>query len=184
MTTTPLQFRFATETDIPEIQTLATAAWEQAYADILSPEQMAFDLEREYSEPALKRQISVLNHTFILLEDSDKGALLGFASVSPDPADDESLILNKIYLLPELKGKGYGRILMDTIVNYARHRPFKSISLLVNRYNPAVTFYKRQGFDIIEEQDTCIGESFWRNDYLMRKSLPAIMPLQSTPEIL
>jgi hypothetical protein len=50
----------ATEKDIPLIQDLARRSWENAYADILSAEQMDYMLSEMYSETEIKNHFRIL----------------------------------------------------------------------------------------------------------------------------
>jgi hypothetical protein len=50
----------ATEKDIPLIQNLARRSWENAYAEILSEEQMDYMLSEMYSEKEIKNHFRIL----------------------------------------------------------------------------------------------------------------------------
>lgn len=165
---------FATLNDIPIIQKIAYIAWPIAYKDILSPEQIAYDLQRSYSTETLRQQIEKENNQFFIL--GNEQSPIGFAAASPWHENAQHLFLQKIYLMPDLKGKGNGKSLMDSVEQYGKDQGYKKVSLLVNRYNEdAIKFYKRQGFKIIEKRDEAIGgvdgKPFLRNDYLMTKNL-------------
>jgi hypothetical protein len=45
------------------------------------------------------------------------------------------------------------------------------LELNVNRHNPATVFYQKMGFEIVYSEDIDIGQGFWMNDYVMRKTL-------------
>ena len=44
------------------------------------------------------------------------------------------------------------------------------VELNVNRKNPAMYFYKKMGFELLEKTDIAYGK-FWLNDYVLRKSI-------------
>ena len=115
--------RFATVADIPTIQKIAYAAWPIAYKDILSPEQIAYDLQRSYSTDTLRKQMEKEHHQFFLLGNEDSP--IGFAAVSPWNEDAQHLFLQKIYLMPELKGQGNGKSLMDSVDEYGKDQGYK-----------------------------------------------------------
>lgn len=165
--------RQATVGDIPAIQKIAYEAWPIAYKDILSPTQIAYDLERSYSDQTLHKQMAEERQVFFLIEKG--GDPIGFAAVSPWDENSDHLFLHKLYLMPGLKGQGHGTKLMDAVYEYAKEQGLKTVSLLVNRYNDAQVFYEKQGFSIKETRDEEIGGvdggTFWRNDYLMSKEL-------------
>jgi GNAT superfamily N-acetyltransferase len=78
--------------------------------------------------------------------------------------------LQKIYVLPSEQGKGLGKLLFKTAVDYIRSQvpdlPFR-IELNVNRNNKAVDFYKHLGMSILRQGDFHIGNGFYMNDYIM-----------------
>jgi diamine N-acetyltransferase len=162
--------RAASQADIPAIERIARASWESAYLDVfLSRPQLEYDLAREYAPEVLSQQMAG-HQTFVILAD-DANQPIGFAAYSADLTETTTLFLNKLYLDPHLKGQGYGRFLLNYVFNEALRQGFSQLALLVNRRNPAVTFYKHLGFVITANVDTAIGESYWRNDYRMIKTL-------------
>ena len=163
--------RFATVQDCGVIRDIATQAWMVAYADILTPAFMAHELEREYSDQSIERQMTEHQHNFLLLENPAHQAI-GFASYS---FWKECVLVHKLYLHPGLKGKGYGAALMQRVSQEALARAAKMLELKVNRFNSAGEFYKKQGFTIVRQEDTLVGtedgKEFWRNDYVMQREL-------------
>ena len=73
-------------------------------------------------------------------------------------------------MLPGTQGKGIGRLLLDEVEANCRERGGRTLWLNVNRYNKAQTFYERQGFRVLREEDIPVGP-YWMNDYLMEKEL-------------
>ena len=47
----------------------------------------------------------------------------------------------------------------------------KTLSLNVNRFNSALTFYEKIGFKIIDEVNVDIGNGYFMEDYIMEKQL-------------
>jgi GNAT superfamily N-acetyltransferase len=78
--------------------------------------------------------------------------------------------LQKLYLLPDLQGKGLGRALINAVEEKVLEEGGNVVELNVNRYNPARAFYEHLGFAFYKEEDIPIGE-FWMNDFIMRKDL-------------
>jgi ribosomal protein S18 acetylase RimI-like enzyme len=165
----PPAIRAATLEDIAAIRRIAERSWAVAYRDILTPQQMAYDLAREYSPDALKAQMEAGGQTFLMLCTPEEA--VGFAAFSAYPEQPKATYLNKLYLLPEYQGKGYGALLMTAVQAEGRQRGDTQLYLTVNRNNPAVAFYQKSGFHIIRELDTEIGPGFWRNDYVMARAL-------------
>lgn len=66
----------------------------------------------------------------------------------------ESLELEKLYLLKDFKGQGLGKMLLSQVLEDARHRGIKSVTLGVYDQNSeALSFYERLGFRKIGERD-------------------------------
>jgi len=133
------QIKKANESDVPVIIDLAKATWEPTYQGILSKAQIDFMFNEMYAPTALKNQIANLGHTFLILYIQNKPA--GYASYSPKAEDITVYKLQKLYLLPELHGRGLGRVLINAVEDKVREEGGKTLELNVNRYNPARAFY-------------------------------------------
>ena len=169
----PPRIEPATLTDIPTIIQLAEATWEPTYRFIISEEQLEYMYRVIYSPAALKRQMQEQQHVFLVAYVADE--LAGFASFSPQPAEagpdsPAGYKLHKIYVLPTRQGQGLGQHLIEAVENAARAAGGHFLDLNVNRYNPAIAFYERRGFERQREVDVPIGPYFM-NDYIMRKAL-------------
>jgi ribosomal protein S18 acetylase RimI-like enzyme len=88
--------------------------------------------------------------------------------VETDHPNTGNMKIHKIYVLHEQHGNGFGYKLMQEARDFAKVREMNSMSLQVNRNNPAIAFYKRFGFKIIDEQDFEIGNGFYMNDFVMK----------------
>lgn len=169
--TAPPRIEPATLADIPTIIRLAEATWEPTYRFIISEEQLEYMYRVIYSPAALKRQMQEQQHVFLVAYVAGEPA--GFASFSPQPAEADAPAgykLHKIYVLPTRQGQGLGQHLIEAVENAARAAGGHFLDLNVNRYNPAIAFYERRGFERQREVDVPIGPYFM-NDYIMRKEL-------------
>ena len=162
-----LSIKEASPEDIPLIVALAEATWEPTYCDILSQEQISYMFEVIYTPEALKRQMQE-GQVFLILSENDRP--IGYASYSVKDAAAEIYKLNKIYLLPECQGKGYGHRLLAAVESKVREAGATTLDLNVNRYNKAKSFYERCGYIVHQQEDIAIGP-YWMNDYVMRKDL-------------
>lgn len=160
-----LVFQPAQLSDIPIIQDLAKQVWDKAYTPILSSIQIKYMLDYSYNSDTLRNQIeSGIGYFFIVLE----GQIVGFTGI-----DGRSSIgkLDKLYLRPDIQKSGIGRESIRLIEQYFKEMGCKSMYLHVNRYNAAVLFYLRCGFQIERVYDFSFGSGFWMNDYIMVKEL-------------
>lgn len=155
----------ATENDIPVIQELAEEIWWPTYRPILSDEQISFMLKNMYSLDALREQME--NEVQFILVKRDE-ADVAFAGYSID--EGKVLKIHKIYILPSEQGKGTGKGLIGYLIDIALASGVSELELNVNRANPALGFYQKVGFEIVETVDIPYYE-FVLNDYVMRKEV-------------
>ena len=152
---------------IPVIKQLAEITWAVAYNSILSPEQMQYMLQLFYSERSLQEQMDK-GHQFIIA--FDDSVAVGFAAYSPKKINSTDVYrLHKLYIDPQQQVKGFGKILLNFIIDDIKPAPARILELNVNRYNTALGFYQRSGFVITGEEDIDIGNGYFMNDYVMEK---------------
>ncbi|RZK50696.1 MAG: N-acetyltransferase [Pedobacter sp.] len=164
-----MEIRKAKIGDLSLIQALAQQIWPTTYKTILSIDQIQFMLAEMYDLATLRKQMIEEGHTFLILESAD--TVLGFAAYSPLDKNNTRFKLHKIYLLPETHGKGLGKLLLNTVIAQVKQLGGQSLCLNVNRLNPALQFYKKMQFEIIEEVDIQIGSGYQMNDYVMWKQI-------------
>jgi len=155
-------------THVPVIVEIAETTWAATYRTILAPDQMRFMLDTIYAADTLLSVMRDGTQKFLLLKEKDGYA--GFASYGKRLEEPGVFKLHKIYVLPDHQGKGYGKLLLDSVKKQLVPQNAIALDLNVNRYNPAQDFYKKLGFKIIKEEDVPIGQYFM-NDYVMRLEL-------------
>ncbi|MBR3636216.1 MAG: GNAT family N-acetyltransferase [Lachnospiraceae bacterium] len=65
--------------------------------------------------------------------------------------DDDTAELKALYLSDRLRGKGYGRLLLDTAVGFSKDKGYKRIVLdSMEKYTDALRLYEKYGFKHIE----------------------------------
>lgn len=75
-----------------------------------------------------------------------EGFITGFATVKYE-AWNKRAVLTGIYVAPESRGKGVGRALIDSVINYAKTTPARCLWLETQNINyPAIRFYIKMGF--------------------------------------
>ncbi|MBY0543752.1 MAG: GNAT family N-acetyltransferase [Sphingobacteriaceae bacterium] len=160
--------RKAKEEDMPIISDLAELIWPQTYTEYINEEQLRYMLDLMYNKGELLSQLQQ-GYTFLIAEDGSKD--VGFACSSLIDAETKTYKLHKLYVLPEMHGKGVGKILINEIKNLAERNGGKFLQLNVNRNNKAKDFYLKGGFKIKETVDVNIGNGFFMNDYVMELSI-------------
>lgn len=151
------------------IQDIAGKTWPVTYGPILSSEQIQYMFSMMYDLEALKSQAEIKNHHFIIAE--EEGSFLGFASFEHNFQNESKTKIHKIYILPETQGSGIGKKLIQYITEKSKIENQEFLSLNVNRYNKALDFYIKIGFEKIAEEDIEIGNGYLMEDFIMEKKL-------------
>lgn len=158
----------ATTADIPIIQEIAHKTWPNTYGEILSKAQLDYMMKLMYSDESLSQQIKKKHQFFIASEGIHN---LGFMSIEHNYLDTNTTRLHKLYMIPESQGKGIGKLLIAKIVALANENQSDKISLNVNKFNKAFTFYQKMGFEVIAEEDLLLDHGYLMEDYKMEKKL-------------
>ena len=160
-----INIKEASESDIPLIIELAQKSWFLTYEEINSKDQNEYMFDKWYSNDSLKEQMQLGQRFWILSENETE---IGFSSITK--VNEQTYKLNKIYLLPDFKGKGYGKKLLEFMEKIALENGASELQLNVNRKNSAVKFYETCNYKIIKSEDIPF-DHYWMNDYLMQKAL-------------
>lgn len=160
--------------DVKTLRALAIKTYRETFDFHNNEENMKAYLEEAYNLPKLKRELQTEASSFYFLY--DQGVLMGYLKVNDflaqsDVHDPESLELERIYILADYHGKGYGKILMDKAIEVANEKDKKYIWLGVWEHNDkALAFYQKHGFYQFGAHDFVMGDDA-QTDYLMRKNL-------------
>lgn len=169
MTDPQIRIVSASEEHLPVIAQLAGRVWRACYPGIISSEQIEYMLARMYALETLRDEILFRDIRYkILFAD---GQPAGFASFGP--ASEPGVVkLHKLYLLPELQGRGLGSRLLKHCEAEARRLGAQRLILSVNKRNArAIAVYRRHDFVIAESVVTNIGGGFVMDDFIMAKEL-------------
>ena len=169
-----IHIRNASEADFPVIQEIAQKTWPNTFSAILSPGQISYMLDIMYSTESLKNQTNRNGHKFLLAylqESSGSDVCIGYASYELNYSGEKRTKIHKIYILPKHQGEGAGVSLINKIEEIAISMGDNQLFLNVNKSNPAIKFYEKLGFGIIEEEMIPIGNGFFMDDYVMQKSI-------------
>jgi GNAT superfamily N-acetyltransferase len=159
----------ATEAGLPAISELAGVIWRACYPGIITMEQIDYMLARMYPPDVLREEIRSQGIRYDRLRLD--GELAGFASYGPT-SEPGVIKLHKLYILPEMQGRGLGSRLLQHVEGEVRAGAGRRLILSVNKRNAkAITAYKRNGFVIVESVVTDIGNGFVMDDYIMAKEL-------------
>ena len=165
-----MHFRKAFITDIPTIQQIAEETWRPTYGHILTEEQTLYMLDMMYAEEVLRKQIEG-NVDFFMVEESE--VAVGYFAI--EQMEEKHAKLHKIYLSSKKKSAGIGSAIIQFLKKWGLERGIQTIELNVNKYNSAVTFYEKMGFERLREMVLDIGQGYVMDDYVMQLRL---LPIQ------
>lgn len=142
-----LEIRKATKKDNAIIHTIAVTTFLETYSSVNSQENILNYLSKNYSLEQLTREINnplsefylaVLNHQII-------GFLkINFGEAQTEIKDNESVEIERIYVLSEFHGKKIGQLLFDKALEIARKHRSTYLWLGVWEKNPkAIRFYQK-----------------------------------------
>jgi len=159
-----ITIELAEQTDIRSISNMAHIIWPEAYGEILSKDQIDFMLEKSYTIEGLAEGMVGGQFFYILKED---GIGQGFVALK---TLTDKLRIEKLYLMPNVQGKGFGKALIDFAIEKAKAKGKDILELNVNRNNPAYHFYLKQGFQVTETVDIPYYD-YVLNDYVMQLAI-------------
>lgn len=159
----------ATANDYNTIREIAIQTWPIAYGEILSKTQLDYMLGAFYNDEALNDSVVNKGHHFILAKEGE--LTLGFASYEHNYKEKKQTKIHKIYVLTGTQGKGIGKKLIDFVENVAKENHSTALTLNVNRFNKALHFYKKLGFEIVDEIDIELDHGYLMEDYVMERKI-------------
>jgi len=166
--------REACSEDIPEIREVAISTYDDTFATFNTPENLKSYYDQVYSEENLTKELGEPNsRVFIALGNN---RILGFARVREyhevqDILGNNTIELQRLYVLTSAQGKSIGNLLMKHVLDYAVEKNYDWIWLGVWEKNfKAQKFYKKWGFERFSEH------IFWQGndpqtDWLLKKKL-------------
>ena len=160
--------------DILDLQKIYRQTFFETFSEQNSEENMRIFLDKAYSEEKLKSEIeNKESETFLAVENQK---ILGVLKINTGNAETESglensLEIQRIYILKESKGLGIGTVLMNLAEKKARELGVSFIWLGVWEKNfPAQKFYMDKGFRRFSEHAFVLGDDI-QTDFLMKKEL-------------
>lgn len=160
-----LTIRPASEKELETIELLAWEIWPVYYQSIISLDQVEYML-REFGNPGyMARQTQNGMRPYLAFEDNKP---VGYLALFP--VKGTKMKLDKLYLLPETRGRNFGRQLLEFGEQEARKSKFNVLTLNVNRFNPSLMFYQKCGFHIVQQVDIPLGP-FALFDFILEKQL-------------
>jgi len=136
--------------EIGQLQDISRRAFYEAFSADNTEEDMKKYLEEGLSVEKLTSELNDPNSEFYFatLDNSVIGYLkINFGQSQTELKGDQSLEIERIYVLKEFQGKKVGQLLFDNAIRIARQKNFDYVWLGVWEKNlRAAKFYQRNGF--------------------------------------
>lgn len=160
--------------DIDQLQSMSRSTFENAFAQLNTPENMQLYMDRAFSRPKLLEELNAPDCAFYL---AYRDAMpIGYFKLNwnlqqTDAHDPNALEIERIYVLSAYQGTGIGKTLLEKIYDIAHAKGFKRIWLGVWEKNEgAIRFYQRNGFSIFGSHVFMLGNDR-QTDLLMHKQM-------------
>ncbi|HWJ26996.1 MAG TPA: GNAT family N-acetyltransferase [Flavisolibacter sp.] len=142
-----------TEADIPEISRIGYASYVPNYMYLWQAEKYGhWYMDLSFSEDSLRKQFEMSGAAFYLIYEDEipVGMVKTVRGISVDGKEvNESIELEKIYILKEYAAKGIGSKVMTLLIADAKRSGCTKIWLKSMDSSKSVTFYQKNGFEII-----------------------------------
>lgn len=159
---------------LTELQTISQQCFIETFAKFNSTENLNYYLKNNYSLNQLLQELQNKNSFFYFFKYNNQIVAYLKLNKYPSQSDfnfEDALEIERIYVLSEYKGKGFGKELIHFSFNKAKEFNLKKIWLGVWENNkPALNFYEKLGFYKINEHVFKLGNDN-QIDYILQKDL-------------
>lgn len=147
--------------DIDKLKDIGKQTFVETFSSENSEENMIQYLENGFSTKKLKTELNDKNAEFYFAELGNKviGYLkVNFGQSQTEIKDNNSLEIERIYVLKEFHGKKVGQILYQKAIELAKKQNMDYVWLGVWEQNPrAIQFYKKNGFEEFDKHIFKLG---------------------------
>ncbi|WP_350284169.1 GNAT family N-acetyltransferase [uncultured Croceitalea sp.] len=170
-----IEFKRCELEDLEVLAKISRKTFAKAFEADNHPDDFKVYLDKAFSRAKLKDEL-LHQHTvfyFVL----HKGRTIGYFKVNEFDAqsefqESEGLELERIYVISESQGKGFGLQIVDEVFQIAIEKAKRYVWLGVWQQNPgAVRFYEAYGFVKTGTHPYYIGKDK-QTDWIMRKNIP------------
>ena len=143
--------------DTDEIQKVLYNTWVASYADFIPLTDIQWYFNNYYSEISFAQLFDDPSSSSIVAQ--VKKHIVAYARIKC--AEEENrCFLESLYVLPQFQGRGIGLELLSKVEQKAAEGSYKQLWLRVmSQNNPSIQWYKKLGFQFVEESPFVIGKS-------------------------
>lgn len=169
-----ITIRKIAEKDLIELQKIGKLTFEETFSSQNSEENMKEYLNNGFATEKIKAELNDKNSEFYFAELDDKaiGYLkINFGQSQTEIKNENSLEIERIYVLKEFHGKKVGQILYEKAIELAKNRNVDYAWLGVWEENSrAIRFYEKNGFVAFDKHIFKLGNDE-QTDIMMKLKL-------------
>lgn len=166
-----MQVRKLNFKDVENLQKISITTFRETFEEVNTEEDMQKYLAENLSLEKLKSELENPNSEFYFAENDNQilGYLkLNFGNAQTENQGNETLEIERIYVLKEFFPLKIGQILFEKSVEIAQEKNMKFIWLGVWEENKrAIRFYEKNGFEIFGKHDFVLGKDV-QTDLMMK----------------
>ncbi len=154
--------------DIPSIAALLVQTWKSSYQGVLPA---AFLDSLDVSKQISRHEKYFESHARYLVVRHREVEIIGFCSYGLDrsPATDSEMELYTLYVDINYQRRGLGKQLLDAVLEDIQGKsPRLKVSVL--KKNPYLTFYLKQGFEIVGSETIDFG-AFMEDGLILEREI-------------
>jgi len=160
--------------ELKQYRSLARKTFLETYESNTDPQQLKDYMEEHFSNEASVAELAGDECAVFFLKD-DNGETVGYCKLRWDTTHEllepNAMELQRIYVLGEYQGNGYGKLLLKHAEQYGREHGFDWIWLCVYYENHgAIRFYEREGWVKFGIKEFKFGDGVYL-DPVMKKKL-------------
>ena len=157
--------------DIPTLQNISKQTFIEAFAAVNTEANMTKYLEESLSIQRLTDEFMTAGSEFYFLENEQEIAgylKLNFGESQTEPMGENSMEIERIYVLKAYLGRGLGQFIFDQAIEIARKKHLTVLWLGVWEENHrALNFYKKNGLVEFDKHNFILGNDV-QTDVLMK----------------
>ena len=173
---TQIELIRATPADVLLLQAVSRQTFYETFAAANSAEDMDVYLAQSLATDKLAAELAVAESEFYLAVDNTQAIAylkLNFGEAQTEPADQQAMEIERIYVLKSFQGKNIGQLLFEKAMQRARQQQATYVWLGVWEENHgAIGFYQRNGFVAFGKHVFRLGNDE-QTDIMMKLALPA-----------
>ncbi|MFP2995572.1 GNAT family N-acetyltransferase [Spongiivirga sp. MCCC 1A20706] len=169
-----LQYKKCTSAELKDLITLSKQTFKDAFEIHNNPDDFKMYIENAFNETNMKGQLENLATHFYFVLYNNK--VIGYFKLNEKGAQSDlnlenTIELERIYVIKQAQGQGFGTKILDYIIDYSKSQKIEKVWLGVWEKNEAaIKLYERYGFKKFGSHPYWLGNDK-QTDFLMKFEL-------------